>query len=71
MTDHDRPKRDTDKTNDPSFTTTGDGTAWDTGRSSSITQGSRVEKDLREGDAESAGVVGPKPGRDRNSDDER
>ncbi len=46
------------------FTTTGDGTAWDTGRNSSITNGSRVENDLREADAESPGVAGDKPNRD-------
>ena len=49
---------------DIDFTTTGDGTAWDSGRTSSITRGSQVEKDLREGDAESPGVTGPKPNRD-------
>ena len=46
------------------FTTTGDGTAWDTGRNSSITDGTRLENDLREADAESPGVAGPKPGRE-------
>ena len=46
------------------FTTTGDGTAWDTGRNSSITNGTRLENDLREADAESPGVTGPKPGRE-------
>jgi hypothetical protein len=50
---------------DIDFTTTGDGTAWDTGRTSSITRGSQVETDLREGDAEAPGVTGPKPNRDR------
>ena len=45
------------------FTTTGDGTAWDTGRNSSITNGIRVENDLREGDAEAPGVAGEKPNR--------
>jgi hypothetical protein len=45
------------------FTTTGDGTAWDSGRTSSITDGTRVEKDLHEGDAEAPGVNGPKPNR--------
>jgi hypothetical protein len=45
------------------FTTTGDGTAWDSGRTSSITDGTRVEKDLQEGDAEAPGVNGPKPNR--------
>jgi len=46
------------------FTTTGDGTAWDSGRTSSITEGTRVENDLREADAESPGVNGPKPNRE-------
>lgn len=53
-----------DREKDFNFTTTGDGTAWDTGRTSSITGGSRIEKDLREADAESPGVSGPKPNRD-------
>ena len=69
MTDHDRGKPE-NKERKPGFTSTGDGTAWDSGRNSSIAEGSRVEKDLREADAESPGVPGPKPGRDR-SDDER
>jgi hypothetical protein len=56
--------QDDDNEKNIDFTTTGDGTAWDTGRGSSITQGSRVEKDLREADAESPGVPGPKPGRE-------
>lgn len=46
------------------FTTTGDGTSWDNGRNSSITDGTRLENDLREADAESPGVAGPKPNRD-------
>ena len=70
MTDHDRDKPE-NKDRNPGFTSTGDGTSWDSGRNSSIAEGSRVEKDLREADAESPGVAGPKPGRDRNSDDER
>lgn len=52
-----------DDEKDFNFTTTGDGTAWDTGRNSSVTDGSRVENDLREADAEAPGVIGPKPGR--------
>ena len=50
---------------DIDFTTTGDGTAWDSGRTSSVTGGSRIDKDLREADAEAPGVTGPKPNRDR------
>jgi hypothetical protein len=46
------------------FTTTGDATAWDTGRDSSITNGTRAENDLRQADAESPGVTGEKPNRD-------
>ena len=53
-----------DDEKDFNFTTTGDGTAWDTGRNSSITNGTRVENDLREADAESPGVAGKKPNRD-------
>lgn len=68
MTDQDRGKPE-DKDRKPEFTTTGDGTSWDSGRNSSIAEGSRVEKDLREADAESPGVAGPKPGRESNEDD--
>ncbi len=46
------------------FTTTGDRTAWDSGRTSSVAEGTRLENDLREGDAESPGVTGPKPNRE-------
>lgn len=45
-----------DNEKDFNFTTTGDGTAWDSGRTSSVTEGSRVENDLREGDAEAPGM---------------
>lgn len=45
------------------FVTTGDGTSWDTGRNSSVTDGSRLEDDVREADAETPGVPGPKPNR--------
>ena len=77
MTDHDRGKpgkpndesKPDDKRREPGFTSTGDGTSWDSGRNSSIAQGSRVEKDLREADAESPGVAGPKPGREKNEDE--
>ena len=44
-----------DNEQDFNFTTTGDGTAWDRGLNSSITDGTRVENDLREADAESPG----------------
>ncbi len=57
-------KKKPQETQDVDFTTTGDGTAWDSGRTSSITEGSRIEKDVREGDAEAPGVSGPKPGRE-------
>lgn len=60
-------KRDRDASNDDeknfNFTTTGDGTSWDSGRTSSVTEGTRLENDLREADAESPGVPGPKPNR--------
>ena len=46
------------------FTTTGDGTAWDSGRTSSITDGTSLENDMRAADAEAPGVSGPKPNRD-------
>ena len=52
-----------DDTKTINFTTTGDGTSWDNGRQSSITEGTRLENDLREADAEAPGVTGPKPGR--------
>jgi hypothetical protein len=61
-----RDERDTDVT----FTTTGDGTGWDSGRTSSVTGGSRLENDLREADAESPGVPGPKPYRGGSPDDD-
>lgn len=64
MAEKDRERKEDDE-KDFTFTTTGDGTAWDTGRTSSITEGSRVENDLREADAESPGVSGDKPNRDR------
>lgn len=48
----------------PGVLTTGDGTAWDTGRNSSVTEGTRGENDLREADAEAPGVAGEKPNRD-------
>lgn len=38
------------------FRTTGDGTAWDSGRDASIADGTRVETDTRAGDAENPGV---------------
>ena len=41
------------------FTTTGDDTSWDTGRTSSPGRGSHNENDLRQADAESPGVSGP------------
>ena len=40
------------------FTTTGDGTAWDSGRNSSIAHGTPAEEDLRSADAEVPGVSG-------------
>jgi hypothetical protein len=58
-----RTDRYANRDNQEEFTTTVDGTAWDTGRNSSITDGSRVEKDLREADADTPGVIGPKPDR--------
>jgi hypothetical protein len=45
------------------FTTTGEGTAWDSGRTSSITEGTRLENELHEVDAGSPGVTGPKHNR--------
>ena len=45
------------------FMTTGDGTAWDSGRTSSVTDGTRLENDRHEADAESPGVTGAKPSR--------
>ena len=57
-------KRDGGGATDINFTTTGDGTAWDSGRTSSIARGSAVENDLRSADAEAPGVPGPKPGRE-------
>lgn len=41
---------------DFNFTTTGDDTPWDGGRNSSVTEGSRVEDDLRGADAETPGL---------------
>jgi hypothetical protein len=38
------------------FQTTGDGSAWDSGRNSSISRGSTIDKDVREGDAGAPGV---------------
>lgn len=49
-----------DDEKDFNFTTTGDGTSWDSGRESSVTRGTRVENDLREADAETPGGSGPK-----------
>lgn len=51
---------------DFNVTTTGDGTAWDTGRNSSVTDGTRLENDMRAADAEAPGVSGPKPGREES-----
>jgi hypothetical protein len=36
--------------------TTGDGTAWDSGRESAVTRGTAVETDTRAADAEAPGV---------------
>jgi hypothetical protein len=38
------------------FRTTGDGSAWDSGREASITDGTAVETDIRATDAETPGV---------------
>lgn len=57
-----------DDEKDFNVTTTGDDTAWDSGRGSSITNGSRVENDVREADAEAPGVSGPKPNRDESTE---
>lgn len=59
--------KDDQNRTDVDFTITGDSTAWDSGRNSSITDGSRVERDLRESDAEAPGVSGPKPGREEDT----
>jgi hypothetical protein len=56
--------QDKDNKQNVNFTTTGDGTAWDSGRGSSITNGTRLENDVREADAEAPGVSGPKPNRE-------
>jgi hypothetical protein len=52
-----------DREQDFNFTTTGDGSAWDSGRSSSAGRGTHNENDLREADAEAPGVSGDKPNR--------
>ena len=38
------------------FTTTGDGSEWDSGRRSSIAEGTRGENDMRAADSETPGV---------------
>ena len=45
-----------DDAEDFNFRTTGDRTAWDSGRGSSVAEGTSVETDIRGADAETPGV---------------
>ena len=45
-----------DEGKDFNFRSTGDGTAWDSGRNASVTDGTRLETETRAADAETPGV---------------
>lgn len=45
-----------DEGKDFNFRVVGDGTSWDSGRETTITEGTRIESDTRAADAETPGV---------------
>lgn len=60
-----------DEGKDFNFRTTGDGTAWDTGRDASVTDGTRNETDTRAADASTPGVKTRRPEDVGKSDTDR
>jgi hypothetical protein len=54
-----------DEGKDFNFRTTGDGTAWDSGRDASVTDGTRTQTDTRAADAETPGVKTRRPEDDK------